>query len=108
MVVIFLSIFSVLAVYSSTRTLAYNQQGGGGFYLLKHLGIILFGLGLMYAAHLVKYPYCSKIAQLAMWVAIPLLLFTLLKGASINEAKRWVTIPIINLTFQTRCWFLLY
>ncbi len=101
MVVIFLSIFSLLAVYSSTRTLAFSQQGGGGFYLLKHVGIFLFGLGLMYAAHLVRYPVYSKISQLAMFIAIPLLILTLAKGASINEAKRWVIIPVINLTFQT-------
>ncbi len=101
MVVIFLSIFSLLAVYSSTRTLAFNQQGGGGYYLLKHFGIFVFGLALMFAAHLVKYTKYSDLSKYAMLIAIPLLLFTIFKGASINEAKRWVIIPVINLSFQT-------
>lgn len=101
MVVIFLSIFSALAVYSSTRTLAFSHYGGSGFYLIKHLGIFVFGLALMYAAHLVKYHYYARISQLAMLIAIPLLIFTAFQGASINEAKRWVVIPVINLTFQT-------
>jgi len=44
MVVILLSIFSLLAVYSSTGTLAYKYQGGNTFYyMIKHLMILLFG-----------------------------------------------------------------
>lgn len=101
MVVIFLTIFSLLAVYSSTRTLAFNQQGGGGFYLLKHVGIVIFGLGLMYTAHLVKYTVYARISRLLLFMAILLLIYTIFRGASINEAKRWVIIPIINITFQT-------
>jgi cell division protein FtsW len=34
-------------------------------------------------------------------LTIPLLAYTLLFGANVNEASRWVTIPIINQTFQT-------
>jgi len=100
-VVVFLSIFSLLAVYSSTRTLAFSQGEGGGYYLMRHLGIFLFGFALMYIAHLVRYPNYADIARWAILIAVPLLLLTLLKGASINEAKRWVIIPIINLSFQT-------
>ncbi len=43
-VVIILSVFSVLAVYSSTTTLAFRfKQGNTEYYLMKHLGIVLFG-----------------------------------------------------------------
>lgn len=101
MVVVFLTIFSLLAVYSSTRTMAFNQQGGGSFYLLKHVGIVLFGLTIMYAAHLVRYPVYGKISRLLLFAAILLLIYTFFRGASINEAKRWVIIPVINITFQT-------
>jgi cell division protein FtsW len=100
-VVVILSIFSLLAVYSSTRTLAFNQGEGGGYYLVRHLGIFLFGLSLMYIAHLVRYPNYAGLSRFAILIAIPLLLLTLFKGASINEAKRWVIIPVINLSFQT-------
>jgi cell division protein FtsW len=99
--VVFLSLISLLAVYSSTRTMAFNQQGGGGFYMIKHVGIILFGLGLMYAAHLIPYPVYSRISKILLPVAILLLIYTAFKGVSTNEARRWVIIPIINLTFQT-------
>ncbi len=102
LVVIILSIFSLLAVYSSTGTLAYRyQQGNTEYYLVKHFIILIFGLGLMYIAHLIKYTYYSRISQLAMFIAIPLLMLTLFTGTNVHEASRWLTLPVINLTFQS-------
>ena len=101
-VVLILSIFSILAVYSSTGTLAYKYQGGNTeYYLLKHFIILVFGISLMYIAHLVKYTYYSRISQIAIFLAVPLLLFTILTGTNLNEASRWLTLPIINVTFQS-------
>ncbi|MEE4177960.1 MAG: FtsW/RodA/SpoVE family cell cycle protein [Bacteroides sp.] len=102
MVVIFLSIFSLLAVYSSTGTLAYRFRAGNtGYYIIKHFIIMLLGLGLMVLASRVKYTYYSRISQLALWIAAPLLLLTLVRGTNINEANRWLTLPIINISFQS-------
>jgi len=90
-----------LAVYSSTTTLAYRtRQGNTEYYLMKHLSILVFGFLLMYLAHKVKYIYYARISQLAMIFSVPLLLYTLLFGASINEASRWTTLPGINIMFQ--------
>jgi cell division protein FtsW len=101
-VVVILSIFSLLAVYSSTGTLAYKKQHGNTeYYLFKHLLILGFGLGLMYITHLVKYTYYSRISQIGLWVTFPLLLITLVSGTNLNEANRWLTVPIVNLTFQS-------
>ena len=102
MIVIILSVFSLLAVYSSTGSLAYRfRQGNAEYYLFKHLIIIIFGLGLMFVAHKIKYTHYSRISQLALFAAIPLLLLTLLRGTTINEASRWLTLPIINISFQS-------
>jgi cell division protein FtsW len=102
MIVIILSVFSLLAVYSSTGTLAYRYRAGNTeYYLFKHLIIIILGFGIMYVAHKIKYTYYSRIAQLALFIAIPLLLITLIRGTSINEASRWITLPIINISFQS-------
>ena len=101
-VVLLLAIFSVLVVYSSIVTLAYKYRGGNTeFYLFKHTIIILIGFALMYWTHKLNYKYFSRISQVALWLAIPLLLFTLLTGANINNASRWLVIPFINQTFQT-------
>lgn len=100
-VVAILSIFSVLAVYSSTGTLAYRYQSGNTeYYLIKHFGILILGLVLMFLAHLVPYKYYARISQLAIYLCIPLLLYTFLFGTNLNEASRWYTLPLINITFQ--------
>lgn len=100
--VIILSIFSILAVYSSTGTLAYKYQSGNTeYYLFKHFFILVFGFGLMYTAHLLKYTVYSRVSKIAILVAIPLLILTLALGTNLNEASRWLTLPIVNLSFQT-------
>ncbi len=101
-IVAFLSLFSILAVYSSTGTLAYRFQAGNTeYYLFKHLIIVVMGFLLMFVAHKIKYTYYSRLSQLALIVAVPLLIMTLMMGTNINEANRWLTLPVINLTFQS-------
>ncbi len=101
-VVALLSLFSLLAVYSSTGTLAYRFQAGNTeYYLIRHFVILLMGLLLMFVAHKIKYTYYSRISQLALFLAVPLLVVTLFMGTNINEANRWLTLPVINVTFQS-------
>jgi cell division protein FtsW len=100
MVVILLSILSLLAVYSSTGTLAYKyQEGNTIYYMTKHLVILVLGFVLMYLAHKVKYTYYSRIFQVTLYVAIALLVVTLIFGKDINGAKRALQLPF-GLTFQ--------
>ncbi len=100
-VVVLLSVLSLLAVYSSTGTLAYKYQSGNTeYYMIKHFLILVFGFVLMYVAHLIKYTYYSRIFQIALFIAIPLLILTLFIGLNLNEAKRVLQLPF-NLTFQT-------
>ncbi len=100
-VVILLSVFSLLAVYSSTGTLAYKYHAGNTeYYLFKHFLILLFGIVLMFVTHKIKYIYYSRIAQIAFYISIPLLVLTLIVGMSLNEAPRWLPLPF-NLSFQT-------
>ena len=100
-IVIILSGWSLLAVYSSVGTLAYKEGKGTELYLVKHFSIIVIGLVLMYLSHKLDYRYYAGISKLLMLITIPLLLFTLIGGSKVNDASRWVTIPVINQTFQT-------
>ncbi len=100
-IVIILSVWSLLAVYSSVGTLAYKEGKGTEVYLIKHTALIIGGFALMYFSHLLDYRYYAGISKILMAVTIPLLLYTLLFGNTVNEANRWVTIPVINQTFQT-------
>ncbi|HEY1024716.1 MAG TPA: putative peptidoglycan glycosyltransferase FtsW [Sphingobacteriaceae bacterium] len=101
LIVILLSVWSLLAVYSATGTIAYKNDKSSEYYLIKHLIMIIGGLGLMYFSHLLDYRYYAGISKVLMIITIPLLLYTLVFGNTVNDASRWVTIPIINQTFQT-------
>ncbi len=101
MVSFFLSIISLLAVYSSISSLAYKADGNSFKFLFKHLLMLVFGLIAMYTVHRMQFRYLSRIAQVMIWVAGIMLLFTLVFGVNINDAKRWINIPFVNMTFQT-------
>jgi len=101
-IAITLSMISMLAVYTSISSLAYKYQGGNTeFYILKHAGLMFGGLVMMYGAHLISYRHYSRLAQLALFLTIPLLAITLISGANINSASRWLMLPVINVSFQT-------
>lgn len=100
--VIILSALSVLAVYSSTSALAFRKNDGNTeYYMLKQVGLLISGLFIMYVIHHVKFSYFSRIAQILFVISIPLLVYTLTQGAELNDANRWIKIPIIKLTFQS-------
>ncbi len=97
-----LSVFSVLAVYSSTGTLAYREMGGNTEApLVKHFMIVVGGLFLAYLAHLMHYLKYSKAAPYLLALSVPLLLYTIFFGADINDARRWIEVPFVGITFQT-------
>jgi cell division protein FtsW len=101
-VVLLLSLLSILVVYSSVVALAYRYKNGDtGSYLIKHIFIVSTGIFLMYLIHKVKFTYFSRISQIAVFLAAPLLLYTLLKGVTAGDASRWLAIPGTSLTFQT-------
>ncbi|MCE3258563.1 MAG: cell cycle protein [Bacteroidetes bacterium] len=88
-----LSLLSILVVYSAVVTLAHKfKQGNTEYYLVKHFVIIALGFGLAYMFHKIKY---------TIFLSIPLLIYTLMKGVSAGEAARWIEIPGLGLTFQS-------
>jgi cell division protein FtsW len=101
LIVILLSAISLLAVYSSTSTLAYKRGVGVESILLKHMAMVIGGIGLMYISHKLDYRYYAGISKLLMIITIPLLVYTLIFGAHINNASRWIAIPGTGLSFQT-------
>ncbi|WP_449438892.1 FtsW/RodA/SpoVE family cell cycle protein [Pedobacter steynii] len=102
LIIILLSLISVLVVYSSTSTLAFKRGVGVEKLLLtKHVIFVLIGIAMIYIAHLLDYRYYAGISKVLMVITIPLLVYTLIFGANVNDASRWVKIPLIGLTFQT-------
>lgn len=100
-IVLLLSLFGLLVVYSATGTLAYKLDKNASFFMMKQLALIVFGLGLIILVHKINYAKFSKISVLMYLLSIPLLLYTMFFGADINEGSRWITIPIVHITFQS-------
>lgn len=98
-VVFILSLISILVVYSSIGTLAFKRSVSPEKYLVTHTMHIIIGLAAMWFAHRVDYRYYSKISRAALWVSVPLLIYTFTNGTTINDAARWIQVPIIG-SFQ--------
>jgi cell division protein FtsW len=101
-VVFALSVLSLLAVYSSTGTLAYKyQEGNTAYYIIKHFVLLAAGLSIIFVTHLIPFKYYSRLSQLFLYLSIFLLAITLVMGTSLNQASRWLTLPGLGFTIQT-------
>jgi len=98
-VVFALSLISILVVYSSIGTLAYKHSASPESLLLRHTFTVFVGLAAMWAAHRVDYRYYSRLSKVALWISIPLLIYTFTNGVSLNNAARWIAVPIVG-SFQ--------
>jgi cell division protein FtsW len=101
MIIAVMSIISILAVYSATGSLAWQARGGNTTsYLMRHTIMLAFGLFLVYLCHRVHYRRYQQVAPFLLMVSVPLLALTLLFGQNINDASRWIEIPILSFSFQ--------
>jgi cell division protein FtsW len=100
-IVIILSVISIVVVYSATGSLAFKYTGGNTEkYLIDHSIMVLAGLLVMWVAHKIPYRTFGLIGKFLLVISIPLLFFTYVFGSTVNEANRWLTIPVINKAFQ--------
>ncbi len=100
-VVLLLSLVSLLAVFSSTGSLAYRMDKNADFYMKKQVFFLGVGVLLIYLVHRVNYTRFARWAVILFGISLPLLLYTLVFGASLNDGSRWIRLPVINVTFQT-------
>jgi cell division protein FtsW len=93
MIVAVLSLFSILAVFSSSGWEAWRTRGGNTTgMIMGHIVKLAFGLFLVYLCHLIHYRRYQQLARPLLFVTIPLLIFTLFFGANINDANRWISL----------------
>ena len=81
-VIISLSLFSVLLVYSTA----------GWEYLFSHLIKLSVGLFFLYQVHKIKFKYFAKIGVLGFVISIILLLLVFVIGVTVNGASRWLSV----------------
>lgn len=102
LIVFFLGILSLLAVYSAVGSMAYTTRDGNTvFYLIQQLIFISIGFFIMWISYRLDYMFYSKLAPILLIISIPLLIYTIGFGTEVNDARRWITIPWIDKTFQT-------
>ena len=102
LIILVLTVVSLLAVYSATGTLAYKyHHGDTSHYLFRHSTLLLIGFIVLFTVHKINYMWYKRISRILIWITLPLLLFTLKGGASLNEASRWIVLPGTGLSFQT-------
>jgi len=100
-VIIALAVFSSLVVYSATGNLAYkHQDGNAGFYLFRHAKFLLVGIGIIIAVHHINYKWFARFATVFLYFSIILLIITAVSGVSLNQASRWLTVPVVGISFQ--------
>jgi cell division protein FtsW len=103
LIVTLLSLFSLLIVYSTagSQVYKYNTSGSTELYLIRQVLFIICGFVLMYLAYRLHYMVYAKLAPVLLTLAVPLLIYTAAFGEEINDASRWIKIPILELSFQT-------
>jgi cell division protein FtsW len=101
LVIAMLAIFSVLTVYSSADVLAQRNNTYTESFLVRHLVLMMGAVVVMYIAHMVNYMQYARWSTVLIAIAIPLLLYTMVFGVSINGASRWIRLPFVGITFQT-------
>lgn len=100
-VIVILMLISLLVIFSSTGRLAYNErEGNTWYYFLRHLILCAGGLVILWG---MRYFSWRKLYQNAGWlllISAGLVMVASFGGQNINDAGRWIVIPVIGLTFQ--------
>ena len=67
LIVALLSIVSILAVYSSVGSMAYQSRGGNTeYFLFRHAVFIAIGVGMAYISYQLHYMQYSKLGMARM------------------------------------------
>jgi cell division protein FtsW len=101
LVVLFM-IYSLLAVYSSSVSIAYLRHGGNTTYFLRsQFFMLIISLVIIVVVHYLPYRIYSSLAGLLLLLSIGLLILTFVIGARVNEAVRAIEIPGTGFRLQT-------
>ncbi len=101
LVVLFM-VYSLLAVYSSSVSVAFKSYSGNTTYFLRsQLFMLLLSLVIIVVVHYLPYRVYFAMAGVLLIGAAGLLVLTFIFGARVNEATRWLVIPGTGFRLQT-------
>jgi len=100
-IAIILGIISVVSVFSFIPILVKVKGLSYSYLFFKHTILLLMGFGIMYVVHKIPIKIFSRLSKVLFYLAIILLVLTMLVGQSVNGAERWLKIPLVPFSFQT-------
>jgi len=98
-VVLFLFLFSLLVIYSSTNALAAARGTTTTAYLIKQFTYVFIAFVAMYLMHIIPIGWYRRLAIPALAISVLLILATFVFGIKLNDGTRWFPLPF-GLTFQ--------
>jgi cell division protein FtsW len=95
-------VYSLLAVYSSSVSVAFKSYGGNTTYFLRsQFFMLLLSLIIIVVVSYLSYRIYFSMAGIILIIAAGLLVLTFIFGARVNEATRWLVIPGTGFRLQT-------
>ncbi|MBO7141948.1 MAG: FtsW/RodA/SpoVE family cell cycle protein [Bacteroidales bacterium] len=92
---------SLMFIHSTTGALEFQRHSTPVHYLINQCIFIILAVFAVLIMSNISYKRLFNLANIALIIAIALLLITLICGDATNDAKRWLKIPIIDQTIQT-------
>jgi cell division protein FtsW len=91
-----------LVVYSASSALALTKGESTEIIFMKHLVNMGLGVASMFFFSKINYRYLGALSTVLMIVSFLLMLLVTFTSAAvtINDASRWLRVPLIGLTFQ--------
>ena len=98
-VFITLCAISWIEVFSATSRQTY---GNASYWspIIKHTCFLLGGIFVAWFIHNLKAEWIDKGSKFFYWAGLLGLIWAQFSGATLNGSARWITIPVIGLTFQ--------
>lgn len=98
LVILLLALISIIAVYSSSSSLAYKAGTSTFSFLLKQMTFVILGFIALLVCYRIPLGIYRKFSIVLFIFSGLLMVYTMFKGANLNEASRWIKIG--SLTFQ--------
>ncbi|HHX18221.1 MAG TPA: FtsW/RodA/SpoVE family cell cycle protein, partial [Clostridium sp.] len=105
--VFLLSIFGIIVLCSATATMP-----GGNRMVMTQIVSMILGIGICLVINFLDYNIFKSLSGLMYIFGVLLLVLVLRIGVEVSESRRWIIIPIINMSFQpselTKIFFILF
>lgn len=83
-------VFGIILSFAASPPVADRLNLGGFFFVKRHIFMIMPAIAIMFAVSLLTPRYLRRMAALMYLACIGLLIVTLLSGAEVKGAKRWI------------------